>query len=88
MIDRFVFAMAALRLLSGCLELAAALLMIRFNRVEKALLVNSALAAVGPVVLIATTAVGLAGAAGRLPMPKFLWISIGVLCVLTGVLKK
>ncbi|PDO10861.1 MAG: hypothetical protein BLM47_04980 [Candidatus Reconcilbacillus cellulovorans] len=88
MVDRFVFAMAALRMLSGCLELTAAFIMIRFNRVEQALLVNSALAAVGPVVLIATTAVGLAGVAGKLPMSKFLWIAVGVLCVLTGVLKK
>jgi hypothetical protein len=49
--------MASLRILSGCIEIFAAYLMIRFNNIEKALMVNSSLAIVGPVILILTTTI-------------------------------
>ncbi|OUM96878.1 MAG: hypothetical protein A9Z00_04725 [Thermobacillus sp. ZCTH02-B1] len=88
MIDRFVLAMATLRLLSGSIEMLAALVMLRLNEVDKALVVNSSLALVGPCVLIATTAVGLAGLADRLSPGKLAWIAIGVACLLIGILKR
>jgi hypothetical protein len=88
MIDRFVLAMATLRLLSGGIEMLAALVMLRLNQVDKALAVNSSLALVGPCVLIATTSVGLAGLADRLSPAKLAWIATGVACLLIGILKK
>lgn len=88
MLDKYVTGMATLRILSGSLEIAAAILMLKLGRVDKALAVNSALAFVGPSVLLLTTAIGLAGMADRLSWGKLLWIGLGVSCLLIGILKK
>lgn len=88
MLDKFVVGMAGLRMLSGCIELTAAVLMLRFMQVEKALLINSGLALVGPVILLATTAIGLVGLADRLSFSKLLWILLGVSFIFFGILKK
>lgn len=88
MLDKFVTGMATLRILSGSLEIAAAILMLKLGRVDKALAVNSALAFVGPSVLLLTTAIGLAGMADRLSWGKLLWIGLGVSCLLIGIFKK
>jgi hypothetical protein len=88
MINKFVISMASLRVLSGSLEILAALLMIRFNQVEKALLINSGLAVLGPTILLATTTIGLLGIADKLSFGKMLWIIAGVSCIFFGILKK
>ncbi|RCX23138.1 uncharacterized protein DUF2619 [Fontibacillus phaseoli] len=88
MLDKFVIGMASLRIISGSIEIAAALIMLRLGRVDKALAVNSALALVGPSVLIITTGIGLAGMADKLSWGKMLWIACGVACLLIGILKK
>jgi hypothetical protein len=62
--------------------------MLKLGRVDKALAVNSALALVGPTVLIVTTSIGLAGIADKLSWGRMIWISLGVICLLIGVLKK
>ncbi|WP_405115019.1 YqhV family protein [Paenibacillus sp. FSL K6-1217] len=86
--DKYVSWMAALRLLSGSVEIAAALIMLRLNQVDKALAVNSGLALVGPTILILTTAVGLTGMAEQLSWGKLGWIGCGVAILLFGILKK
>ncbi len=58
-IEKAVLGMVILRLLSGSIEITAALLMLKANEIEKALIINSSLAIVGPLVLIATTFIGL-----------------------------
>jgi hypothetical protein len=88
MIEKTVLGMAALRLVSGSIEMAAAILMLRWNTVERALLVNSSLALVGPLILLSTTAIGLSGLADRLSPGKFLWVMAGVTCLFIGILKK
>lgn len=88
MLDKFVTGMAALRIISGTIEILAALLMLKLGRVDKALAVNSALAFVGPMILIITTSIGLAGMADKLSWGKMLWIGCGVTCLLIGILKK
>ena len=88
MVNKFVLSMASLRVLSGSLEILAALLMIRFNQVEKALLINSGLAVMGPVILLATTTIGLLGMADKLSYNKMIWIIVGVSCIFFGILKK
>jgi putative exporter of polyketide antibiotics len=87
MLEKAIIGMASLRLLSGSLEILAALLIIKVNEVEKALLINSSLALVGPPVLLLTTAIGLVGMADRISIAKILWIFIGVACILIGVRK-
>ncbi|MFB5268380.1 YqhV family protein [Paenibacillus enshidis] len=86
--DKFVAGMGMIRLLSGCLEIAAALIMLRLNQVEKALVVNTGLAMVGPLVLLATTTIGLVGMADKLSWDKLIWIGCGVACLMFGILKK
>jgi hypothetical protein len=88
MLNKIVLSMASLRLMSGSLEVIAALLMIRFNQIEKALLVNSGLALLGPLVLLSTTTIGLAGIAEKLSYGKMLWVLVGVSCIFIGILKK
>ncbi|MFT9848560.1 YqhV family protein [Aneurinibacillus sp. REN35] len=87
MLEKAIMGMASLRLISGSLEILAALMIIKVNEVEKALLINSSLALIGPPVLLMTTAIGLAGMADRINPAKILWICIGVVCILIGVRK-
>lgn len=88
MIGKTVLSMAVLRILSGSLEVTAAIFMLRMNSVERALLINSSLALVGPLILISTTAIGLSGLADKLSPGKFVWVLAGVTCIFIGVLKK
>jgi len=84
-LEKAVLGMALLRIISGSIEIFVALLMIRFNDIEKAMLANSALAFVGPTVLILTTMIGLVGLSDKISFTKMLWIVIGVGCILYGV---
>ncbi|KRF12075.1 YqhV family protein [Paenibacillus alginolyticus] len=86
--NKIVLTMASLRMMSGSIEIIAAILMLRLATVEKALLVNSGLALVGPLVLLATTTIGLVGIAEKLSMGKMLWVIAGVSCLFIGILKK
>ncbi|MDF2671496.1 MAG: hypothetical protein K0R67_3802 [Paenibacillus sp.] len=88
MINKIVLSMAMLRMLSGSIELIAAIVMLRLNQVDKALLVNSGLAVVGPLILISTTTIGLIGMSDKLSFTKLLWVGIGVTCIFIGILKK
>lgn len=88
MINKFVMTMVCLRLLSGTIELFAAFIMFKLNEVNKALLVNTALALVGPIILISTTAIGLLGMADKLSFSKLSWIFLGIACLFIGILKK
>lgn len=84
-LEKTVLAMAILRLLSGSFEVFAAFLMLRFNDIEKALVINSSLALIGPLILIVTTAIGLFGIADKVSFSKFIWIILGVMFILYGV---
>ncbi|NQX58886.1 YqhV family protein [Paenibacillus qinlingensis] len=88
MMNKIVLTMASLRLMSGSIEIIAAILMLRLATIEKALLVNSALALVGPLVLLTTTTIGLVGVADKLSYGKMLWIIAGVSCLFIGIIKK
>jgi putative exporter of polyketide antibiotics len=88
LISKIVLSMAILRIVSGVIEVTAAILMLRMNSIERALLINSGLALVGPLILIATTAIGLAGLADKLSPIRFLWVLLGVTCLFIGILKK
>ena len=84
-LEKAVLGMAFLRLLSGSIEIFAAILMLRFNSVEKALMINSSLALVGPIILILTTTIGLIGIVGDISVMKIVWILLGVAFILIGV---
>jgi putative exporter of polyketide antibiotics len=88
MLNKIVLGMASLRLMSGTIEIIAALIMLRMNQIDKALMVNSGLALVGPLVLLTTTTIGLVGLADKLSFGKLIWVLVGVSCIFIGVLKK
>lgn len=85
--EKAILGMAALRILSGSIEIIAALLILKVNEVEKALVINSGLAIVGPIVLITTTTIGLLGMSDRISFAKIAWILVGISCILIGVRK-
>lgn len=88
MVNKIVVGMCTLRMMSGTIEILAALWMLRVNVVEKALLINSGLAVVGPVVLLSTTTIGLIGMADHMSVGKWIWMLLGISCLCIGVLKK
>lgn len=88
MISKIVFSMAMLRVLSGSIELIAAFLIYRYNNVEKALVINSSLALVGPLIFMSITTLGLVGITDKLSFGKLAWIGVGVTCLLIGIMKK
>ena len=85
--DPGLFGMAVLRLLSALIECSAALLMLYLNDVKKALVINSLLAVVGPMIFITTTSIGLIAVAGSVSYGKLFLICIGVALILIGILK-
>lgn len=84
-IETAVLGMVILRMISGLIEITAASLMLKFNAVDKALMVNAALAVVGPLILITTMSIGLIGVADKLSFSKLLLIGCGVLLILIGL---
>jgi hypothetical protein len=88
MLNKFVLGMALIRVLSGSLEIMAGLIMLKFNQVDKALVINSMLAVLGPLVLIVTTSIGLFGITSSISFNRLIWIMMGVGLILFGVLKK
>ncbi|MTT32627.1 DUF2619 domain-containing protein [Terrilactibacillus sp. BCM23-1] len=83
--EKAVLGMATLRFLSGSIEIIAAILMLKVNQIDKALVINSSLAIVGPLILIATTSIGLIGIADKISFIKILWIFTGIAFILYGV---
>lgn len=84
-IEKTILGMALLRLMSGSIEIFAAVLMLKFNSIEKALMVNSSLALIGPLILILTTTIGLWGIVESISFMKMVWIILGVSFILIGV---
>ncbi|MFX0559253.1 YqhV family protein [Tepidibacillus infernus] len=87
LLNKFVLSMALLRFISGSLEILAGLTMLKLNDLNKALVVNSLLALVGPTVLILTTSIGLFGISDKISFSKFFWIFFGIGFILIGVRK-
>jgi hypothetical protein len=88
LIDKTVLWMALLRLTSGTIEIIAGLLMLKFMDLNRALLINSSLALIGPVVLITTTTIGLIGLVDKVSYSKLLWVLVGVGFIFYGVRSK
>jgi putative exporter of polyketide antibiotics len=83
--EKAVLGMALLRLISGTIEITAAFLMLKFNSIDKALMVNSSLALIGPLILILTTSIGLMGIVEKISYMKMIWIFLGVGFIFVGV---
>ncbi|MED3662192.1 YqhV family protein [Ureibacillus sp. FSL K6-8385] len=77
--------MVLLRFLSGSIELSAATLMWKFNDLEKALMINSMLALVGPTILIVTTGIGVSGLSEKISFLKIICLFTGILLIIIGM---
>lgn len=85
MFEKAILGMAFLRIFSGSLEILVALIILKLNNVEKALVVNISLALIGPLILITTTSIGLIGMADKISFTKIIWVFIGIALILYGV---
>ena len=74
-----------LRILSGSVEITAAMFMLKFNDLEKAFYINSLLALVGPTILIVTTAIGLSGLADKISLTRIVCLFAGILLIIFSV---
>lgn len=83
--DNALYGMAGLRFLSGSIEVGAALLMLYFGTVQKAVQINAGLSLVGPTVLILVTSLGLMGLADKLEFWRMAVVMGGVALILWGV---
>ncbi|MDN5363497.1 MAG: hypothetical protein PWQ91_558 [Eubacteriales bacterium] len=83
--DKYVLGMSLLRFLSATIEFTAAVLMWKSASVEKAFKINAVLAAVGPFILTAVTAIGLAGLAGKVAPARLVLILAGVALIFAGL---
>lgn len=85
--EKFVLGMGTLRLISGSIEVAAALLILYLGSLEKAMIINAGLAIIGPTVLILVTTIGLFGLAGKISLVKFAFVFTGAALILIGLWK-
>lgn len=83
-LDPYVQSMAITRVLSSIIEMSAALLMIHYNQVESSIRINAFLGLIGPLILLTSMAIGLAGMAGKISLSRVLLIVIGVFLILRG----
>lgn len=85
--DKIVAGMAGVRILSATIEFTAAMLMLKFGRVETAFKINALLALVGPTVFLTVTTLGLVGLAGKVSFSGMLSIILGVALIFSGINK-
>ncbi|MCK8817422.1 YqhV family protein [Natroniella sulfidigena] len=83
--DRIVLGMALIRLMSGIIEISAAMLMLRFNSRVVAFKINSFLALVGPTIMVLVTSLGLIGLAGKFSLLQMAVITLGVILIFVGM---
>ncbi|HEX2954288.1 MAG TPA: DUF2619 domain-containing protein [Bacillota bacterium] len=82
--ERAVQSMASLRIISGLIEIVAAIVIMRFGRVETALRINALLGLIGPIVFIVVSALGIVAVAVKIVPMKVAFLAIGFLLVLLG----
>lgn len=83
--EKVILAMAGLRIFSGLIEVTAGLLILKFNDVEKALMVNAALVIIGPIIFITSMSLGIIHLADKLSYSKLVFIGLGVGFILLGL---
>lgn len=79
-----VVLMSYLRVIGAGVEIAAAILMMRINTIEAALRINAVLGLLGPVVLIAVSALGLWGLVEHVSLAKLAMVLCGSILIIIG----
>lgn len=88
LMEKALFFMIALRLISGSIEITAAMLMLKYNDLEKAFYINTLLALVGPVILIVTTGIGLSGLSEKISLKKTILLFSGIVLIVMSLKSK
>ena len=88
LMEKALFFMIALRLISGSIEITAAMLMLKYNNLEKAFYINTMLALVGPVILIVTTGIGLSGLSEKISLKKGIFLFSGIFLIIMSLKSK
>ncbi|HBE80436.1 MAG TPA: DUF2619 domain-containing protein [Firmicutes bacterium] len=76
--------MAIIRVISGLLEIAVAIIFLKGGRVENALRMNAFLGLIGPLVFLLVSALGVVAIAVKISWPKMLMICSGIILVMIG----
>lgn len=76
--------MAALRIISGLIEIGIAFVFIKSGRVDTALRLNALLGLIGPLVFILVSVLGIAAIAVKLSWSKVILLVLGLVLVLLG----
>ncbi|MGG0643298.1 YqhV family protein [Sporosarcina gallistercoris] len=87
-IERALFFIILLRVISGSIEISAAALMFKFNDLEKAFYINSLLALVGPFILIVTTGIALTGLTEKISLTRMICLFAGIILILISLKSK
>lgn len=82
LIEKALLFIILLRILSGSVDLTAAMLMYKFNDLEKAFYINTVSALVGPFILIITTAIALLGLAEKISLTRIVCLFGGIILIL------
>lgn len=76
--------MAAVRVISGIMEILAALIILRLGKVESALRINAFLGLIGTLVYVIVGVLGIFAVAVKLSPLKVIVLTLGTLLVLAG----
>jgi len=76
--------MAAVRVISGIMEILAALIILRLGKVESALRINAFLGLIGTLVYVIVGVLGIFAIAVKLSPLKVIVLTLGTLLVLAG----
>lgn len=82
--ERLIWGMRLARMLSACIEVFAALMLLRMADPRAMLRLNSLLGLVGPAIFITVSALGLAASLGRLQPGRVLAVLLGIALVVWG----
>ncbi len=82
LIEKALLMIILLRIFSGSVDITAAMLMYKFNDLEKAFYINTLLALVGPCVLIITTGIALFGLAEKISLSRMICLFGGIVLIL------
>lgn len=79
-----LWGMRLMRILSACVEVVAAVMLVRMNDPKAMLRLNGALGVVGPMIFIGVSALGIAASLGKIQPQKLAVILAGVILIVLG----
>ncbi len=88
MIEKALLFIIILRVVSGSIDITAAMFMLKFNDLEKAFYINTLLALVGPCILIITTGIALVGLSEKISLTRMICLFGGITLILISLKSK